>query len=546
MKRAIIYLRVSTSRQADKDFNEEGYSIPAQREACIRKAESLDAIVVEEFKDQGESARSADREDLQNMMKFVREQGNIDYVIVHKLDRFVRNRNDDAFLGIELRKYKTQLVSASENIDHTPSGQLMHGMLASFAEYYSNNLATEVKKGMSQKAKTGGTPWKVPLGYKNVPVIVDGHVVHTVEIDPERAPLIRLAFEMYATGEYSINQLCDILNAKGFKTIGNKNWAPRPLVRGTLAKLLVKSYYAGFVSYNGDIYDGRHEGIVSYELFEKVQKVMRSRACGEKQREHMHYLKSALYCGRCTSPLRITAAKASYLYYFCSARPSKKIKCRFPYIEVGHIEKGVHDYVRNLQLTDAEMETVRVAVESYLQNSEKLAAEERKRQQRRIDELTTKRSKLMEAYYAGALPTELLSSEQRQIDNELRDAKRNLDTCEVKYAEIKGVFDQALWLARNCADLYEQANDHERRRIIQGLTERIFVCEVPETGQLQVAATELANPFGDIASLAGRTVQPVSGLEATKNAQAGRSLVKSGFYADQGSEDELMVRVQGL
>src|SRR5438105_14902926 len=88
---AVIYLRVSTKEQTQRDGDPEGYSIPAQREACKRKAISLGAVVVEEFVDRGESARSADRPELQRLLAHVKAN-RVDYVIVHKVDRLARNR----------------------------------------------------------------------------------------------------------------------------------------------------------------------------------------------------------------------------------------------------------------------------------------------------------------------------------------------------------------------------------------------------------------------------------------------------------------------
>src|SRR5947207_8662049 len=93
-KRAVIYLRVSTAKQANKDDDPDGYSLPAQREACERKAEALDAEVVAVFVDRGESAKTADRREFQKMLAFVQKQGDIDYVILDEVDRFARNRRD--------------------------------------------------------------------------------------------------------------------------------------------------------------------------------------------------------------------------------------------------------------------------------------------------------------------------------------------------------------------------------------------------------------------------------------------------------------------
>src|SRR5262249_2892121 len=121
-KRAVIYLRVSTVKQMQKDDDPEGYSLPAQRESCVRKAEALDAEVVEIFIDRGESAKTADRPEFQKMLQFVKAQGDIDYVILDKVDRFARNRRDDANMLFDLRMAGATLVSVKENIDETPGG----------------------------------------------------------------------------------------------------------------------------------------------------------------------------------------------------------------------------------------------------------------------------------------------------------------------------------------------------------------------------------------------------------------------------------------
>ena len=213
--RAFSYLRVSTKEQAERDGDPEGYSIPAQREANQRKGDSLGADIVAEFVDRGESARSADRPDLQRMLTAL-QTANIQYVIVHKIDRLARNRADDVAIHLAIQKAGASLVSATENIDETPSGMLVHGIMSSIAEFYSRNLANEVIKGLGQKARSGGTPGRAPVGYLNVRTTnAEGREVRSITPDPERAPLVRLAFELYATGDYSIQRLQETLADQG-------------------------------------------------------------------------------------------------------------------------------------------------------------------------------------------------------------------------------------------------------------------------------------------------------------------------------------------
>src|SRR5450759_5912816 len=112
--RALIYLRVSTKEQAEMGGEAEGFSIPAQRAACLRKAESLGAIVEEEFVDRGESAKTANRPELIKMLRHVRETS-VQFVIVPKVDRLARSRADDIAITMEIQKSDAVLVSCSEN-----------------------------------------------------------------------------------------------------------------------------------------------------------------------------------------------------------------------------------------------------------------------------------------------------------------------------------------------------------------------------------------------------------------------------------------------
>jgi site-specific DNA recombinase len=149
------------------------FSIPAQREANKKKAALLGALVVKEFVDRGASARSADRPELQHMLEYIEENKNrIDYVIVHKIDRLARNRGDDIDITRSLQRASVKLVSTTESIDESPSGMLLHGIMSSIAEFYSRNLSNEVIKGLSQKAKNGGTNYHAPLGYKNIRIMM--------------------------------------------------------------------------------------------------------------------------------------------------------------------------------------------------------------------------------------------------------------------------------------------------------------------------------------------------------------------------------------
>ena len=163
----VIYLRVSTKEQAQTD-DKEGYSIAAQREACLKLVEEKGWKFVDEYTDRGESARSAHRPSLQLMLSRIKKEKDVSAIIVHKIDRLARNMEDHVAIKAILKRANVQLVSVVENIEDSASGRFVEGIHALMAEFYSANLATEIKKGMEQKVKQGGWPHQAPVGYKNI------------------------------------------------------------------------------------------------------------------------------------------------------------------------------------------------------------------------------------------------------------------------------------------------------------------------------------------------------------------------------------------
>jgi site-specific DNA recombinase len=186
------------------------------------------------------------------------------------------------------------------------------------AEFYSANLAAEVKKGLSQKAKQGGWPSRAPVGYRNVRESGEyGRGVAKVVLDPKRAMLVREAFRLYATGDYSIAELASAMAGKGLTNPYSKRPGATMGV-ATLAQVLANPFYIGVVDWKGVQYKGQHKALVAKNVFERVQEVLRlHNKAGVRERTHDHYLKGLLYCGECGSRLSLTLAKGKYSYFYC-------------------------------------------------------------------------------------------------------------------------------------------------------------------------------------------------------------------------------------
>jgi site-specific DNA recombinase len=480
VKVGISYLRVSTVAQSKRaGSTDEGYSIPAQREANRNKAASVGAVVVAEFLDKGESAKAANRPGLQALLAYLTEHPNIDFVIIPKVDRWARNRYDDALLGIAVKKAGAQLVSATENIDDTPSGQLVHGILAVIADFYVRNLAAEALKGMTQKAKLGGTPHKAKIGYLNVRRTVEGYEIRTVAVDPERAPHVTWAFEAYATGEYSLSRLLHELTERGLRTVPGRKRPSRPLQRSYLANILRSRYYLGFVTFKGIEYKGDHERLVTPEVFERVQTLLDANRQGEKRQKHHHYLKSTLWCEHCGSRLCFARCRGHggvYDYFFCLGK-QRGVPCSQRHLPVDEIEAEVERVYDRVSLTPEEAATVADAVRAKLDGQRERQDKEAEQQRRRLARLSDERAKLLQAHYADAVPLDLLRSEQHRITREITNAEATLTTCEAVLPELDTTMTRALALATDCKTTYRTSGHHDRRDLNRFFFDRLRVAE---------------------------------------------------------------------
>ena len=478
-KRAVSYIRVSTREQAQRGGSEEGFSLPAQREANKRKAQSMGALVVKEFADRGESARSANRPELQKMLAYLKEDGGIDYVIVHKLDRLARNRADDVEINRAFEEAGVRLVSTSENIDQTPGGMLLHGIMSSIAEFYSRNLANEVMKGMGEKARNGGTLGKAPLGYLNVRAKDEnGREVRTIALDEERAPLIRLAFTEYATGQWTTKRLAAHLHDRGLTTVPTARKPAKAVSGAQLHRMLRHPYYKGVISFQGVEYAGAHEPLVDEETWSQVRAVLDSHRFGERERQHNHHLKTTVYCGLCGARLLVQNTRNSkgdlYPYFICAKR-QRTHDCPFRAVLIDVVEDRMVELYRTIQLSAAD----RTQIEHYLHDE---LAQIEGDKAKAVRSLTTRRTniedrrrRLLHAHYEGAIPLDLLKEEQAELTSELNHIERQLTAYKADAAEVRQHLAQALDLLEDCHRLYTAAPAHLKKLLNQVFFQRVLV-----------------------------------------------------------------------
>ncbi len=368
LKRSIRYLRVSSKKQMDTDFevDPEGNSIDTQRKVCSAKECDMGFVNVGEYVEPGNSAQTIDKRPVFREMidRIVREH-DVDYVIIYARSRAFRNYIDAGNTKLALAKLGVKLLSAKEDFGDGVMAEAMEAVTDVFNWLQVRMSGEDIKVKMANKVRNGGTASRAKLGYLNVRKRIEGREVRTIETDAERAPFVVMAFEAFATGKYTLESLRAMLGEAGLRMRATAKHPARPVGLATLGDMLRDRYYLGYVEYEGIEYQGRHEALVSPELFERVQKVLDSHSgAGVRKRTHNHYLKGALWCARCEHRFIVQRAKGNggeYFYFFCRGR--QEGLCDQPYVNVQRVEQAVLNHYATVSFSDEFKAAVRARLD---------------------------------------------------------------------------------------------------------------------------------------------------------------------------------------
>ncbi len=353
-KVAVIYARYSSNNQREE-------SIDAQVRACKAYAESKGYNIIKIYTDSAMSATNDNRPEFQSMIADAKKKL-FQFVIIHKLDRFSRDKYDAVTYKRELKISGVTLLSVTENIDGSPESMIFESLLEGLAQYYSANLAREVMKGLKENAyqckHTGGF---AALGYDVDPV------TKKYVINEEEAKIIRIIFDMYSK-DVGYNQILEYLNSMGYKTKFGNSFA-----KNSLNTILKNPKYIGTYIYNQKkekdatgkrnakikprdewiVIEGGIPAIIDKDTFNTVQlKIAHNADKGGRYKAKEIYLLSGLiYCGECGSSMYGNSRmcgrnKSKYTSYRCSSRQNHQ-GCKNKELRKEYLENFVLDELYN-------------------------------------------------------------------------------------------------------------------------------------------------------------------------------------------------------
>jgi site-specific DNA recombinase len=445
---AFSYARVSSREQ-----EREGYSIPAQRKLLAGYARTRGFSIKREFIDI-ESAKNPGRKEFTNMLHLLETDGSCRIVLVEKTDRLYRNRTDAlAFEAlIEKRNVEIHLVKEGRIIGKESRSQdkFMHDIHVAVAKHYVENLKEEVKKGMREKAEEGIYPGRAPIGYRN------NSLTRSIDVDPERAPMVKRIFELYASGEHSLLTLRSaVLNEIGLR-----------LSRSYFETILKNRFYLGYFVWQGVEYKGTHQSLISGHLFDRVQDVIAGRN-KPKHRKHAFAFAGLLRCAHDGCTVTAELQKGKYVYYRCS---HGRGKCALPYMREQEVSDRMGELLKDIYVPEMVAHTI---VDSLQSDSADAEAERQKRiagTQQRLVALRARIDQMYEDKLDGKVNEEFWTrktnewrEQERKLESELSSLRGQVPA--ENALTVKRIFE----LANKAHFLYFTRNQAERGQLLKSV-----------------------------------------------------------------------------
>ena len=451
LRTAVLYARVSSKEQ-----ERGGFSIPAQLRLLRTYAAANGITVSREFLDV-ETAKDVGRIGFNEMIKLLSRTPERRVLLVEKTDRLYRNIRDWVTLDeiqLEIHFVKENLILSANS---RSSEKFIHGMKVLMAKNYIDNLSEETRKGMDEKARQGFWPSYAPLGYRNVQTSNGKRII---EIDPMIGPQISQLFQWYATGLYSLKEVTGKAKDAGMLFRKTGSFVPRATIHNILRNLI----YTGTFEWNGKLYQGLHEPLVSRELWDRVQEALRVRLARRHRRVKHDFAYSGLIrCGQCGCAFVGEIKKSKYVYYHCTGYRGK---CRQKYSREAdlsasfgeilsqiHIDPELAEWICELLKKDQEIEQ-RAKRNARVRTDEQIA-----RLQSRIDGMYVDK-------LDGKVQAEFFERKKAEWEAEQIQLLKIVQDDEQIHPAFTAGAEQLLRLASKIPQLFKAQAPREKRRIL--------------------------------------------------------------------------------
>src|SRR3989339_1949198 len=408
IKKYFLYARKSTDEPERQIL-----SIEAQLFELKEYAKKENLCVVKEFIE-SKTAKQPGREIFNTMIAGI-EQGEAKGILAWHPDRLARNSIDGGKIIYLLDTGKIlDLKFPTFWFDSTPQGKFMLNIAFGQSKYYVDNLSENIKRGHRQKLRKGIWPGFAPLGYLN------NSRTKNIDLDNEKSVLVQKCFELYATGDNTLKNIKQFLADTGLDS-----YQGNVLSTSCVQRMLKNPFYYGTFRFNGELYEGSHEPIISKKLFDDVQQVMNSRGKKKRKRKHEFAFSGFMKCGKCGCLITAETQKG-HIYYRCT---KKKQTCNEKYLREEALVEQMKSVIQKVSIPGdwadnmlAELDREKTSIQnegvSFVQNLKDRKTEVEQKIDRLLDIYIEGRGISPEEYQAKKAK---LLNEKADIDQEIRD-----------------------------------------------------------------------------------------------------------------------------
>ena len=412
-KKFFLYARKSTDTE-ERQVRSIDDQLAELRELALR--ENIEIVKVYTEK---QTAKAPGRPVFNEMLADI-ERGVADGILAWHPDRLARNSVDGGKIIwlLDIGKLH-ELKFSTFWFENTPQGKFMLQIAFGQSKYYVDNLSENIRRGIRQKLKNGLWPQMAPLGYLN------DKEKKIVIIDQSKALLIKKSFELYASGRYSLALLRKTINELGL--LGRRGSL---MSVSNFQHLLKNPFYCGLIRYNGEIYEGRHEPIITKKLFDDVQAVMSRKSKPNKKVPKYFVFRGLIHCGECGCLITAEIQKG-HTYYRCTKR---KTACSQKYVREETLREQINSYVQKVSLPTDWAANMMAELEKEKKENAQSADAFAQKLRDKIIVLDGRLSRLMDGFVSG-----IVSSEEYQVAKSKLLSEKQFVKDKVSAFERKGI-----------------------------------------------------------------------------------------------------------
>lgn len=474
--KSVIYARVSSKEQ-----EETGYSLPAQEKLAMDYASRKGFEVVKVFSVAESASGAKQRKVFADMMEYLQRQ-KVKVLLCEKVDRLTRNLKEAVVANDWIEEDKErQIHFVKQNlvihVNARSDEKFRWDIEIVLAKKYIANLSEEVKKGQTAKLAAGHLPTRPPIGYRTTGE--HGKKIHVV--DESKAPLAQKMFEMYATGNYSVLQLTKVLNSMGLR--GHKG---AKLSKSRVHEYLSNPFFYGDICWNGELYKGVHEPLISLELFNEVQRKLDRKTVSPYFRMHEYRYKGKITCKECGRTVSWEKQKGK-LYGACkNCKAQLGVKGKYilqDQLDTFIIEKIVEIAPKSPRVLKALQQALKEDAE------DEITVYETKKQ--RITEAINRGDSRIDTAYTDRLDKRISVERYDELENEWKRERKTLTSDLERLGEDKSMYYEVGLsiheLAHKAREIYsnKKVTDEDRRLLLSYAFLNISVAE----GKLTVEYT---------------------------------------------------------